>query len=255
MPQPAGRAHSHKDLPPSVETAYYRKCIELRRRIHDIEENNDATRLRISRLNRAIMKMRLERAFLLEQLHKRMEYNIDDSDRSTSPPPTPTDKPLRSKRTHRQKTPPQGTQGSSVAGGAQQHSPGSLHQPVVHALNPMSSAQSTPDPSRSAPFFNNPPPASSPHAVNGNSVHAHSGLQSSHQSSMHTQRPTESSRGAFYDPTQDDQHAAGSSAEYSERRRTLSGSHAPPPDSQNSGSHDQDTEMADASRGAVGESA
>ena len=79
---------SHKDLPPSVETAYYRKCIELRRRINDIEENNDGTRLRIKRLNRAVTKMRLERAFLLEQLAHRMEYNVDESDRSSSPPPT-----------------------------------------------------------------------------------------------------------------------------------------------------------------------
>ncbi|OCL14189.1 hypothetical protein AOQ84DRAFT_281585, partial [Glonium stellatum] len=72
----------------SVEMAYYRKCIELRRRINDIEENNDGTRLRIKRLNRAITKMRLERAFLLEQLANRMEYNVDESDRSSSPPPT-----------------------------------------------------------------------------------------------------------------------------------------------------------------------
>lgn len=68
--------------------AYYRKCIDLRRRITDIEENNDATRARIYRLRRGIKKMRLERAFLLEQLANRMEYNIDESDRSTSPPPT-----------------------------------------------------------------------------------------------------------------------------------------------------------------------
>ena len=81
-------ASSHKDLPPSVEMAYYRKCIELRRRINDIEENNDGTRLRIKRLNRAVTKMRLERAFLLEQLAHRMEYNVDESDRSSSPPPT-----------------------------------------------------------------------------------------------------------------------------------------------------------------------
>lgn len=79
---------SHKDLPPSVEMAYYRKCIELRRRINDIEENNDGTRLRIKRLNRAVTKMRLERAFLLEQLAHRMDYNVDESDRSSSPPPT-----------------------------------------------------------------------------------------------------------------------------------------------------------------------
>jgi hypothetical protein len=138
---PAARAHSQKDLPPSVESAYYRKCIDLRRRINDIEESNDSTRQRILRLNRGVQKMRLERAFLLEQLNKHMEYNIDDSDRSSSPPPTPTDKPLRSKRSHlRKATPPPG------AVQVQHQSPGSIqHQ---HLLQPMSSAQSTPDPGR-----------------------------------------------------------------------------------------------------------
>ncbi|KAK3079687.1 hypothetical protein LTS18_004134, partial [Coniosporium uncinatum] len=33
-------------LPPSVEKAYYKKCIELKRRINEIEDNNDAVRLR-----------------------------------------------------------------------------------------------------------------------------------------------------------------------------------------------------------------
>ncbi|KAI9706748.1 MAG: hypothetical protein M1820_004718 [Bogoriella megaspora] len=117
-------------LPPSVEKAYYRKCIELKRRINEVEESNDAYRLRKIRLDRAILKMRLERAFLLEQLQKRMEYNVDESDRSTSPPPTvsatptpqtlyldakygtvntyipqPQDKPMRSKRAHRKNSP------------------------------------------------------------------------------------------------------------------------------------------------------
>jgi hypothetical protein len=82
------RGTQNSPLPPSVETAYYRKCIELKRRINEIEESNDAARLRKVRINRQILKMRLERAFLLEQLQKRMEYNIDESDRSTSPPPT-----------------------------------------------------------------------------------------------------------------------------------------------------------------------
>lgn len=82
------RGTQNSPLPPSVETAYYRKCIELKRRINEIEESNDAARLRKVRINRQILKMRLERAFLLEQLQKRMENNVDDSDRSSSPPPT-----------------------------------------------------------------------------------------------------------------------------------------------------------------------
>ncbi|KAG8624792.1 hypothetical protein KVT40_007859 [Elsinoe batatas] len=60
-------------LPPSVEKAYYRKCIELKRRLNEVEEANDAARVRRLRLDRAILKMRLERAFLLEQLGRRME--------------------------------------------------------------------------------------------------------------------------------------------------------------------------------------
>ncbi|OMP83302.1 hypothetical protein BK809_0004683 [Diplodia seriata] len=115
--------------------------------------------------------MRLERAFLLERLAERMAPNVDDSDRSTSPPPTvrhqlspslgssvkpdircsqPQEKPTRSKRTGRQKTPPlEGHQSGSVP---PHHSPGSVsnttQQPHIHPLHAMSSAQSTPDPVR-----------------------------------------------------------------------------------------------------------
>ncbi|KAJ9622662.1 hypothetical protein H2203_006312 [Taxawa tesnikishii (nom. ined.)] len=91
-------------LAPSVEKAYYRKCIELKRRLNEVEEANDAARLRKLRLNRAIMKMRLERAFLLEQLAKRMDHSGDGSDRDSSPPPTPqAEKPYRPKRQNRQR--------------------------------------------------------------------------------------------------------------------------------------------------------
>lgn len=236
-----------------METAYYRKCIELRRRISDIEENNDATRLRMKRLNRAILKMRLERALLLEQIHKRMEYNIDDSDRSTSPPPTPTDKPLRSKRSHRQKTPPPGTQMGGGITGAQQPSPGSVqHQSLLHTMNPMSSAQTTPDPSRAVPFFSNLPPASSPYA-NGGSVPALPPLHSSHLAGGPLPQITpEPSRSAYYDPTHDDQRPTENGSEYSGRNRAHSSAHAAasePRDAQNGDRRDQDTEMGDAPGG------
>ncbi|KAI9723347.1 MAG: hypothetical protein M1812_001231 [Candelaria pacifica] len=75
-------------LPPTVERAYRLKCVQLKRRISDVDDCNDAYRLRKIRLNRGIMKMRLERAFLLEQLTKRMKDNVDESEGSTSPPPT-----------------------------------------------------------------------------------------------------------------------------------------------------------------------
>ncbi|KXX83273.1 Non-histone protein 10 [Madurella mycetomatis] len=111
-------------LPPSVEEAYRRKCIQLKQRTNEVEEANDAARLRLSRLKRQVEKMRLERAFLLEQLAKRTSTNVEDSDGSPSPPPTvsyqlddyalatptranatpppqPKEKPLRIKRGHR----------------------------------------------------------------------------------------------------------------------------------------------------------
>lgn len=139
------RGTQNSPLPPSVETAYYRKCIELKRRINEIEESNDAARVRKIRVNRQVLKMRLERAFLLENLQKRMDFNLDDSDRSTSPPPTvrarqghtpqdgrqtdnllqPQEKPLRSKRGHRKTTPP--PPGGSVA---PQETPGSTTGPA-----------------------------------------------------------------------------------------------------------------------------
>ncbi|CAD0110167.1 unnamed protein product [Aureobasidium uvarum] len=77
-------ATQNTPLAPSVEKAYYRKCIELKRRLNDVEEANDAARQRKARLNRAIMKMRLERAFLLEQLATRLQNTTDGPDKTTS---------------------------------------------------------------------------------------------------------------------------------------------------------------------------
>lgn len=75
-------------LPPSVEEAYRRKCIQLKQRTTEVEEENDATRVRLARIRRQIEKMRVERAFLLEQLTRRTSANVEDSDGSPSPPPT-----------------------------------------------------------------------------------------------------------------------------------------------------------------------
>ncbi len=85
--------------PPSVEEAYRKKCIELRRRTLEVEESNDTYRLRKARLQRGIRKMRLERAYLLEILGKRMNKNSgsvdaymgphdEDSEGSSEAPPT-----------------------------------------------------------------------------------------------------------------------------------------------------------------------
>lgn len=250
MAPQAARASSHKDLPPSVEHAYYRKCIELRRRIKEIEENNDHHRLRVSRVNRSITKLRLERAFLLEQLQKHMDFNIDDSDRSTSPPPTPTDKPLRSKRVPKQKTPPAGT--PAGPSGAQQPSPGSVQQHSLLHVNPMSSAQSTPDPGRSAPFFSTIP-ASSPYPANGSGLGTLPPLHPSQlgASSNPSQITPEPPRTAYYDPTHDDHQPSRNDSEYGGRARTHSSAHAGPSEAQNGDCRDQDTEMGDAPGGGL----
>ena len=112
-------------LPPSVEEAYRRKCVQLKNRTNEVEEANDAARLRLARLKRQVEKLRIERAFLLEQLSRRTSANVEDSEGSPSPPPTvrdgagklfaagnrdmtnlarakkPKEKPLRIKRGHR----------------------------------------------------------------------------------------------------------------------------------------------------------
>ena len=81
-------------LAPSVEEAYRKKCIELKRRMNEVEANNDAIRLRKTRLLRGIRKMRLERSILLHELGKRMRKNgadghwDDDSEGSSEGPPT-----------------------------------------------------------------------------------------------------------------------------------------------------------------------
>ena len=75
-------------LPPSVEASYRQKCITLKRRMAEVSESNDAYHLRKVRLERGILKLRLERAFLLEQLAKRTSENVEDSEGSPSPPPT-----------------------------------------------------------------------------------------------------------------------------------------------------------------------
>lgn len=115
-------------LPPTVEEAYRKKCVELKRRMAEVEQSNDSFRLRKNRLLRGIRKMRLERTILLDLLGKRMRkngtngYYDTDSEGSSDGPPTvrhtrpdnvddgttnsvnavqPRDKPLRSKRSHR----------------------------------------------------------------------------------------------------------------------------------------------------------
>ncbi|KAL8687008.1 MAG: hypothetical protein Q9224_005279 [Gallowayella concinna] len=107
-------------LPPSVEGAYKKKCIQLKHRLNDIEAENAAKRIRIDRNKRFVEKMRLEQAILLEHLGKLQQkkgltpeglplYDFPeddpDSEGSSEGPPTPHEKPLRSKRSHRRPIP------------------------------------------------------------------------------------------------------------------------------------------------------
>lgn len=87
-------------LAPSVEKAYYRKCIALKRRLNDVEAANDEAKIRRMRLDRAIMKMRLERAFLLDELRRRTDVDIEGSEGSGDDgmATPPQDRPHRDKR-------------------------------------------------------------------------------------------------------------------------------------------------------------
>lgn len=54
--------------PPSVEVAYKRKCIALKKRLGEIEDENELMRVRNKRGWQYIQKMRLESCILLERL-------------------------------------------------------------------------------------------------------------------------------------------------------------------------------------------
>ncbi|KAL7271085.1 non-histone protein [Rhizina undulata] len=109
MPKDTSRqkspAAAHPHLPASVEQSYRQKCIDLKKRINEIESSNDVLVLRIQRARRGIQRMRLERAFLLQQLEQRTDARVEDSQGSPSPPPTPKEKPLRIKRARKDPQP------------------------------------------------------------------------------------------------------------------------------------------------------
>lgn len=80
-------------LPESEETKYRQKCKDLKRRIREIEDYNEATSLSISRTKRAIQRLRLERSLILEKLEDKTSLQVDDSEGTPSPPSTPQPKP------------------------------------------------------------------------------------------------------------------------------------------------------------------
>ena len=65
--------HKNAPLAPSQELAYRKKCIALKRRLMEIESNNDATRKRIFQEKEHVQKMRLLRSILLNHLKTIME--------------------------------------------------------------------------------------------------------------------------------------------------------------------------------------
>jgi hypothetical protein len=82
------RGVSNSNLPPSIEGAYYKKSIELKRRIEEIEANNDKRRSNLERVNRDVQKLRLERALLIDMVKRGVAGKPASSDKSDSPPPT-----------------------------------------------------------------------------------------------------------------------------------------------------------------------
>lgn len=178
-------------LPPTVEEAYRKKCVELKRRMTEVEQSNDSFRLRKNRLLRGIRKMRLERTILLDLLGKRMRkngtngYYDTDSEGSSDGPPTvrharpdnvddgttnsvnavqPHDKPLRSKRSHRramQSPPPTLANQLSGPNPALNQQPPPAFQPpyaphhegpFAHAHTPNGVAHIQPHPAQRASF-------------------------------------------------------------------------------------------------------
>lgn len=61
----------------------------MKKRIREIEEYNETMALSISRTKRAIQRIRLERAVLLEKLEERTSLKVEDSDGTPSPPTSP----------------------------------------------------------------------------------------------------------------------------------------------------------------------
>lgn len=61
-----------KQNPESIEAAYKVKCVEMKKRLNDIEAQNATLSLRNMRGRRYIQKMRLESCFLMERLDAMM---------------------------------------------------------------------------------------------------------------------------------------------------------------------------------------
>jgi hypothetical protein len=87
----AGLPESHRNSPlaPSQEMAYRQKCIDLKRRLSEIEANNDSLRQKLTRESHFQKKMRLNRAILLNHMKELVEipsknYGRDKMDNGTA---------------------------------------------------------------------------------------------------------------------------------------------------------------------------
>lgn len=66
-------SHRNSPLAPSQEMAYRQKCIDLKRRLSEIEANNDSLHARLNRERHFQDKMRLNRAILLNHMKELVE--------------------------------------------------------------------------------------------------------------------------------------------------------------------------------------
>jgi hypothetical protein len=92
----------NSNLPPSIESAYYKKAIELKKRVLEIEANNDTKRMNLQRVNRDVKKLRMERALLIEMIRNGMTqvpaHDGSEESEDEAPPSPPVMKPTRMKR-------------------------------------------------------------------------------------------------------------------------------------------------------------
>ncbi len=66
-------SHRNSPLAPSQEMAYRQKCIDLKRRLSEIETNNENLHQKLKRERRFQDKMRLNRAILLNHMKELVE--------------------------------------------------------------------------------------------------------------------------------------------------------------------------------------
>ncbi|KAI9279493.1 hypothetical protein BC943DRAFT_166856 [Umbelopsis sp. AD052] len=102
------------------DPAIKRKYKELKKRIRDIEDDNDVLNIRLTKAKKHINRLRLERSVLLERLERSTDY-IDDSDSNSDISDSGTH-PLLAEIKSRHDTKPSALSGSQEHGGRQKGS-------------------------------------------------------------------------------------------------------------------------------------